>query len=379
MSRNNRSRSDRSRKVRYAVVGQGYFSQSAILPAFAHAKRCELVALFSDDDTKLRGLRRRYDVEHALAYEQFDAFLASGAVDAVYIALPNDMHAEYTLRAARAGVHVLCEKPIASNSRDAERMIAACARAGVKLMVAYRLHYETANLSAIAALARGDIGEPRLLSTSFSQQVMPDNSRTHRTHAGGPLRDIGIYCINAARYLFRDEPVEVVALSGTKAGDARFRDVDEQVSALLRFPGDRLAQLSCSFGAYHQSSYKILGSKGVLRLRPAYAVHENLVLEIEAGGKTTRKLFKKRDQVAPELDELAACIRDDRDPEPSGREGLADLRVIEAIEASLRSGGASVAVHRVLKKRRPDMRQNRRAPAHRGRPTLINVQAPARH
>jgi predicted dehydrogenase len=368
-----------SRKTRFAVVGQGYFSQSAILPAFAHAKHCELTALFSDDDTKLRALRRRYDVDHALAYDQFDAFLASGAVDAVYIALTNDKHAEYTQRAARAGVHVLVEKPIAANSREAERMIAACARAGVKLMVAYRLHYEAANLSAIEALRRGDIGEPRLLTTSFSQQVMPDNSRTHRERAGGPLRDIGIYCINAARYLFRDEPVEVVALSGKKAGDPRFRDIDEQVSVLLRFPGDRLAQLSCSFGAYHQSSYMVLGSRGVLRLRPAYAVHENLVLEIEAGGKTTRKLFKKRDQVAPELDELADCIRHNREPEASGREGLADMRVMEAIEASLRDGGGAVAVRRVLKRRRPTLRQARRAPAHRGRPPLVNVRQPAQH
>jgi glucose-fructose oxidoreductase len=378
MKQNHRSRRDRGRKIRYAVVGQGYFAQSAILPAFAHARHSELTALFSDDESKLRALKRRYGVEHALPYDEFDEFLASGAIDAVYIALPNDMHAEYTLRAAQAGVHVLCEKPIAANSREAERMIAACARAGVKLMVAYRLHYEAANLSAIAALARGKIGEPRLLSTSFSQQVTPDNSRTHSTRVGGPLRDIGIYCINAARYLFRDEPLEAVALSGKKAGDARFHDIDEQVSALLRFPGDRLAQLSCSFGAYHQSSYTVLGSKGVLRLRPAYAVHENLVLEIEAGGSTTRKLFKKRDQVAPELDELSDCIRNDRDPEPSGREGLADMRVIEAIEASVESGGI-VTVDRIAKKRRPDLRQNRRAPAHRGRPTLVNVQPPARH
>ena len=361
------------------MVGQGYFSQSAILPAFAHAKHCELVALFSDDDTKLRGLRRRYGVEHALAYDEFDAFLASGAVDAVYIALPNDMHAEYTLRAARAGVHVLCEKPMATNSREAERMIAACARAGVKLMVAYRLHYEAANLSAIEALARGDIGEPRLLSTSFSQQVMPEQL----AHPPGARR--AARCATSASTA-STPPATCSATSRWRWSRCRGRRRATRASAtstsrssvLLRFPGDRLAQLSCSFGAYHQSSYTILGSKGVLRLRPAYAVHENLVLEIEAGGKTTRKLFKKRDQVAPELDELAACIRDDRDPEPSGREGLADMRVIEAIEASLHSGG-SVAVDRVLKKRRPNLRQNRHAPAHRGRPTLINVQAPARH
>src|SRR6476660_5127721 len=115
-------------KVRFAVIGQGHFAQSSILPAFENARRCELAAIFSDDATKLRLLRRRYGVEHALAYDHYDDLLASGAVDAVYIALPNDQHAEYTLRAARAGVHVLCEKPMAASSHEAERMIAACAR-----------------------------------------------------------------------------------------------------------------------------------------------------------------------------------------------------------------------------------------------------------
>ena len=350
------------------------------MPAFAHAKHCELVALFSDDETKLRGLRRRYGVEHALAYEQFDAFLASGAVDAVYIALPNDMHAEYTLRAARAGVHVLCEKPMATNSRERgahdRRVRARRRQADGRLPAALRGGQPVRDRRRWRAATSANRGCCRRRSPSRSCPTT--RARTGRARAARCATSASTASTPPATCSATSR-VEVVALSGTKAGDPRFRDVDEQVSALLRFPGDRLAQLSCSFGAYHQSSYTILGSKGVLRLRPAYAVHENLVLEIEAGGKTTRKLFKKRDQVAPELDELAACIRDDRDPEPSGREGLADLRVIEAIEASLRSGGASVAVHRVFKKRRPDMRQNRRAPAHRGRPTLINVQAPARH
>jgi predicted dehydrogenase len=345
-------------KVRFAVIGQGHFAQTTILPAFAHARRAELAAIFSDDETKLAALRRKYRVEHALPYDQLDEFLASGAVEAVYIALPNDLHADFTERAAAAGVHVLCEKPMASSSAHAERMIAACARAHVKLMIAYRLHFDQANMAAVDVLKRGKIGDPRYLSAIFSQQVTAGNTRTQRAHAGGPLRDIGIYCINAARYLFRDEPLEVTALAATKPGDPRFREVDEQVSALLRFPGDRLAQITCSFGAADVASCTVLGTKGRLRLEPAFDLAD-LALEVEINGKTRRRTFRPHDQIAPEIDELAACIREGREPEPSGREGLADLHVIEAIEASARNG-TRVAVERVFPERRPSIRQARR-------------------
>jgi glucose-fructose oxidoreductase len=270
---------------------------------------------------------------------------------------------------------VLCEKPIAATSAQAERMIAACARVGVKLMVAYRLHFEEANLSAVETLQTGKLGEPRFFSSLFSQQVMPDNSRTRGARAAGPLRDIGIYCINAARYLFREEPTEVVAFAASRIGDARFREIDEQVTALLRFPRERVAQFTCSFGASYHSSYTVVGTEGTLRLQPAYATGSELVLELEVGGKVRRRRFGKRDQIAPELDEFAACIRENREPEPSGREGLADLRVIEAIEASLKTGRPA-AVSRVYPGRRPSIAQRRRAPPHR-RPTLIHVRPPA--
>jgi predicted dehydrogenase len=364
-------------RVRFAVIGQGYFAQSAILPAFPNAKSCELTAIFSDSPRKLQALRKQHGAEYALPYGELDDFLESGAVEAVYIALPNDMHAAFAERAARAGVHVLCEKPIAGTSAEAERMIAACVRARVKLMIAYRLHFEEANLSAIEAIKTGRIGEPRYFSAVFSQQVTPDNTRTQCARAGGPLRDIGVYCINAARYLFRDEPTEVIAFTATRAGEPRFREIDEQVGAILRFPGERLAQLTCSFGAYDRSSYTVVGTEGALGLAPAFDLGAELVLEVEAQGKTKTKRFKSRDQVAPELDEFARCIREDRDPTPSGLEGLADLRVIEAIEASARSGGR-VRVSRVEPERRPTIAQRRRAPAHR-RGDLVDVRPPARH
>jgi glucose-fructose oxidoreductase len=360
--------------VRFAVVGQGHFAQSAVLPAFAQARGCELTALFSDDFTKLRSLRQKYGVEYALPYEQYDDFLESGAVDAVYIALPNDLHAAFTEGAAQAGVHVLCEKPIAATSAQAARMIAACERGGVKLMVAYRLHFEAANLHAAEIVRRRQLGEPRFFSATFSQQVARGNTRTMREHAAGPLRDIGVYCVNAARALFREEPTEALAFAGTRPGDDRFREIDEQVSALLRFPGERLAQLTCSFGAYDHSSFSVVGTKGKLRLEPAFSTQADISLELEVDGKARRQTFGKRDQVAPELEELAACIREDRDPQPSGREGLADLLVIEAIEESVRTG-ARTDVVRVEPERRPSIARERKRPAHR-QPRLVHVRSP---
>jgi predicted dehydrogenase len=362
------------RKVRFAVIGQGYFAQAAVLPAFESAKDCELVAIFSEDPTKLRALKRRYGVEHALEYDQYDEFMRSGAVDAVYIALPNDMHCDYTVRAARAGVHVLCEKPMAVTSAEAERMIAACAENKVKLMIAYRLHFEEANLSAVELVADGRIGEPRFFSSTFAMQVKKENIRTKRARGGGPLHDIGTYCVNAARYLFRAEPTEVVAVSATRKGDPRFREIDEQVSAILRFPDDRLAQFTCSFGAFDHSSFTVVGTKGRLRLDPAYEFAGDLKLQVEAGGKTKEKTFKKRDQVAPELIEFAACLQQGREPEPSGREGLADLRVLEAIMRAAQSG-QRVAIAPVERKRRPSLRQQRKAPGHR-MPDLVDAEPP---
>jgi predicted dehydrogenase len=148
-------RSTSDRKVRYAVVGLGYISQIAVLPAFAHAREnSELVALVSDDKTKLKKLARKYKVADAYTYETYADCLESKIVDAVYIALPNHMHRAYTEAAARVGVHVLCEKPMAPTEQDCEAMIAAADRGKVKLMIAYRLHFEEGNLTAIATVQR---------------------------------------------------------------------------------------------------------------------------------------------------------------------------------------------------------------------------------
>lgn len=363
------------RTVRFAVIGQGYFAQSAILPAFANAPNCELAAIFSEDEDKRRELGRKYEVKTALPYDQLDNYLNTGEVDAVYIALPNHLHCAYALRAAQAGVHVLCEKPMATSSDEAEAMIAACDASGVVLMIGYRLHFEAANLAAIDCIQSGELGDPRFFSSTFAMQIRKDNVRTDGRRGGGPLGDIGIYCVNAARGLFRAEPLEVTAISATRKNDDRFEDIDEQVSALLRFPGDRLAQFTCGFGAYDHSALTVVCGHGRLRMDPAYDMATDLVVETQLNGqRPKRQVFKKRDQIAAELIEFADCILEGREPEPSGVEGLADLRVLEAIEEAATTG-RRVQVQSVERQRRPSLLQERRAPAH-AMPPLINVQPP---
>jgi len=175
--------------VRYAVIGQGYIAQVAVLPSFAHARRnSELAALVSDDPEKLRKLGRKYGVSHLFGYEDFEKGLREAEVDAVYIALPNDMHRAYTERAASAGVHVLCEKPMAPSAADCEAMIRATQAAGVRLMIAYRLHFQKGNLKAVEIVKSGRLGQPRFFSSDFSMQVKDkDNIRLQRERGGGPL------------------------------------------------------------------------------------------------------------------------------------------------------------------------------------------------
>ena len=356
--------------IRYAVVGLGHIAQVAVLPGFAHARNSRLVALVSDDARKRRELARRYDVESTWTYDQYERCLEE--VDAVYIALPNSLHAEYAIRAAKAGVHVLCEKPMAVTARECERMIAACRRARVKLMIAYRLHFEPINTEIVDLVRRGRIGEPRFFNSSFSMTVRPGDIRTRRETGGGSVYDIGVYCINAARYLFRAEPTEVTAIS-VNSGTAKLREVDESTGALLRFEGDRVAAFITSFNATDVASYRIVGTKGQIHAEPAYEYAEGLSYEMTAGGRKTTKKLGKRDQFGPQLLYFSDCILHDREPEPSGEEGLQDVRIVEAIYKSARSGRA-VRLPEYTPRKRPSGSQRISRPGVR-KPKLVKVQS----
>jgi glucose-fructose oxidoreductase len=364
------------KKVRYAVVGLGHIAQVAVLPAFAHAENSELAALVSDDPEKLEKLGRRYKVKARFSYDQLEECLEGGVVDAVYIALPNHLHREYTERAARAGVHVLCEKPLAVTEEDCLAMIQACEENGVKLMVAYRLHFEEANLKAIELVQGGRLGEPRLFDSVFTMQVKQGDIRLNsRELGGGPLYDIGVYCINAARNLFGAEPMEVVAFRANN-GEPRFQQCEEMTAAILRFPGrERLASFVCSFNGTDVGTYRVVGTKGELVMAPAYEYAEELTQRMTIDGRTREQTFPKRDQFAPELISFSECILTGAAPEPSGWEGLADVRVIRALYRSADTG-QPVTLPPFRVEDRPSLAQEIRRPAVR-KPDLVNTEAPS--
>jgi predicted dehydrogenase len=371
----NRSRSKQINKVRYAVVGLGYIAQVAVLPAFAHAtENSQLTALVSGDPKKLKSLSQKYGVANGYSYEHFADCLRSGEIDAVYIALPNNLHRSYVEAAAQAGIHVLCEKPMAFDEIECAAMIAATDEAKVKLMIAYRLHFERGNLQAVAVVNSGKIGEPRICTSVFSQQVKAGNSRLKKNIGGGALYDMGVYCINAARYLFRAEPEEVFAWNSSSS-DRRFREVPEMTTALLRFPKDRIASFTTSFGAADRSVFEVIGTKGFLQMDPAYEMNDELKFEVTVGGRTTSKAFQKRDQFAPELVYFSECILRNKQPEPSGREGLADVRIISALLESAETN-RPVSLSRLAKKQRPDLSQEISKAPVATPPQLVRAAAP---
>jgi glucose-fructose oxidoreductase len=317
----------------------------------------------------------QYRVPETYSYGEYELCLRSGDVDAVYIALPNNLHREFAVRAARAGVHVLCEKPLAVTEEECEEIIRACAENHVKLMTAYRLHFNRANLEAVKILKSGRIGEPRIFNSLFTMQVKEGNIRLKKELGGGTLYDIGIYCINAARYLFRAEPIEVFAFSA-KNDDERFREVDEMTTAILRFPDERLANFTSSFGAADAAVYQVIGTKGTLCMDKPYEYAEAVELELTVNRKAQRRTYAPGDQFAPELLYFSDCVLKDKEPEPSGIEGLIDVHIIRSLYKSAKTG-LPIKLSQLSRRRRPNKRQEiTRPPVE--KPEEIHAEAPTR-
>jgi len=339
------------RKIRYAVVGAGNIAQVAVLPAFAHAKsNSDLAAIVSGDHEKRTELAKRYDLELTGDYPELEQVLRQGQIDAVYIATPNELHKEIALRAAALGVHVLCEKPLATSVTDAEEIAAACDKAAVKLMIAYRLHFEEGTLSAIELVKSGKLGDPRLFESVFGHTVRPGDIRTRADLGGGAMLDLGVYCVNAVRNLFQEEPVLVFASSQMKNG------TDESTTAVLHFPHGRMAHFTVSNAIAGVSSYRVVGTEGDLRVEPAYEYSEQIEHHLTVGEKPSSTKFGKRDQFAPELEYFSRCILENRAPEPDAEEAIDDLRVIEAILKSAQTGAAVPLTPR-QRTRRPSLAQ----------------------
>ena len=317
--------------LRFALIGAGHIAQSAVIPAFAAVPRhARLVAILSDDPLKRSRLGTRKGLQAWTEGQLHDA-MAAGGIDALYIATPNHRHLVQATAALRAGVHVLLEKPMTVTSAEARRLADAAARAKARLMVAYRLHCDPTYVEAVRTVRSGAIGDPRILTASFTMQVRSGNVRTRAQLGGGSVPDLGTYCINAARAFFGAEPVEVRALA-VGGRDARSREVDEATSAILRFPGDRIATFTSSFGAASTSWLEVVGTKGTLCLDGAFDESGTMEMTIEGGGRTRTRRGKIGDQFAAEIRYFAECIAARRNPEPGAQEGLRDIRIIEAVQ-----------------------------------------------
>lgn len=320
-------------QIRFAVLGLGHISRSAVLPAFSkpEAGGAKLAAIVSGDRKKLDELGARFEVEHRATYDDFDALCASRKIDAIYIALPNDQHRTFAERAARHGVHVLCEKPLALSVEDCRAMIDACKANNVKLMTAYRLHYEPATIKAMQLIREGRIGDPRMFVSAFSFNVQPPNLRLEDAHGGGTLWDIGVYCVNAARHVFGgDEPIDV-SCARFNNGEPRFSEIDEMSSVVLRFPKERSAIFTTSFGAVNSSFWRAIGTSGVLHMEPAFGYRSALKFRLNE----EEHAFGAVDQFALELAHFAECIRADKDPQ--AEEGLKDVAVIRSLLTATKS------------------------------------------
>ncbi len=323
-------------KVKYAVVGLGYIAQAAVLPSFIHARRnSSLHALVSGNVEKLTELGDKYRVPVRASYDEYERCLQE--VDAVYIATPNSEHADYAVRAARAGKHVLCEKPLAVTQDECNRMIKAARQGNVKIMTAYRLHFEPLFLEVLDIVRSGKIGEPRFFSSSFSMHAKPGGIRTQRELGGGTLYDLGIYCINTARLMFGAEPTEVQAVS-IDGARSNMPEIDEMTSAIMKFDGDRLATFTTSFSANGVSDFRVTGTEGNVHAEPAYEYAEALGYTLTIGENERKKKGRRRDQFAAEIAYFSDCIMNGKDPEPSAEEGCWDVRVVRALYQSAETG-----------------------------------------
>ncbi|TWI70014.1 putative dehydrogenase [Pseudoduganella lurida] len=331
-------------RVGIAIVGLGRISVNEVLPAFGQSKHAKPVALVTGDREKGLKLARQYNIPDSavLDYKEYDKLAQMADVKAVYIGLPNHMHPEYTIRAAKAGKHVLCEKPMANSVKECQQMIDACRKAKVQLMIAYRSQYEVLDRALVKMVQEKKLGALKeFISVNSQNMGDPQHWRLKRALAGGgALPDVGLYCINAARFLSGEEPVEVIGNVWSTPGDARFREVEESCQFILRFPSGFIASCSTSYAAHKSQMFRLNAAEAWAEMDPAYAYNGNklkITRVVEGKEQASDIGLKEKNQFAAEMDHFAECIQQNRDVHTPGEEGLQDQRIIEAIYESART------------------------------------------
>jgi predicted dehydrogenase len=334
-----------AQRVGYAVVGLGRLTLGQILPALEQCKHSKLVALVSGDADKMGKVAQQYGVSsrNCYSYKDYDKLKDNKEVEVIYIVLPNSLHHEYTIRGAKAGKHILCEKPMATSVKECEEMIEACKKANVKLMIAYRIQYEPNNTLVKDMVRKEEYGKVKYLDMTDGQsQGDPQHWRLKKALAGGgPLPDAGLYCLNTARFLLGEEPVEVYATLHENKADPRFKEVEEGMTFTLRFPNDVVANCFTSYNSYDTKRYRVYAETGWVGMDPAFP-YKGLKIERAHAPEPANIEVREtpgvgdKDHFATEMDHFSQCVRQNRQPYTPGEEGLQDQRIIEALYLSAR-------------------------------------------
>jgi predicted dehydrogenase len=332
------------KKIRYCAVGLGRITVGHFMPGTRMSSLGEITALVSGHREKALKIAAEYGIPASsiYSYENYDRIRDNPDIDAVYIGLPNSMHAEYTIRAAQAGKHVLCEKPMANTVEECEAMIAACRKADRRLMIAYRCQLEATTLHAQKLVRSGALGKIEAIESANGFNIAAGEWRLNRKLAGGgPLMDVGIYSLNACRFLTGEEPVAISAYSSVIDHDGRFEEVEENLSWTMKFPSGTVASCTTTYGANMDGFIRLHGSKGSLTLNGFgyQGIHLTAKLNGALKGEPSLQvddLEKDKDpaQFKVESDYFSKCILSKTTPIPSGEEGLRDMALMRKIYES---------------------------------------------
>lgn len=338
------------RKFGWCIVGLGRISMGHFMPGVALSKTGRITALVSGHREKAEKQAAMYNVPSPsiYSYDNYDEIARNKEIDGVYIALPNSMHAEYTIRAAKAGKHVLSEKPMATSVADCRSMIEACQKHHVKLMIAYRCQYQPLHLKAIDLIRSGQIGQVQIIESAFGFPIQPtvhfdgvtrpEYRLNKKLAGGGPLLDVGIYSLNATRYLTGEEPGEIKANSSTIDHDGRFTEVEENDGWTMKFPSGILASCTTTYGGDTGGGgfFKVHGSKGWVAMEPAFPYQGMHLTARLADGQMLDLPDPQKDpaQFTTEADYFADCVWNNREPKTDGQEGLRDMMLMSQIYES---------------------------------------------
>jgi predicted dehydrogenase len=327
------------KRINYCIVGLGRISLQHFMPGCKLSQKSRVTAFVSGHRDKAEKYAAEYNVpaDSIYSYEKFDEIANNKNIDAVYIALPNSMHAEYSIRAAKAGKHVFCEKPMATTVKDSLAMINACKAAGKKLIIAYRCQYEPTILHAKQLIQDGKLGKIQAIESANGFNERAGEWRLNgKLAGGGPLMDMGVYSLNGCRFLTGEEPEHIEAFSSVVDQDGRFDEVEENLSWTMRFPSGIVASCNTTYGANMPGFIRIHGSKGMLHMEPAFS-YEGIHLKADIRGEEPiDEMSSAKDpaQFVHEADYFSDCILTGKEPKSNGQEGLRDMQHMAAIYKS---------------------------------------------